>query len=59
MLAEQVPEEHGAMNNGEQVNDHIEEDDHTDHIGEDYGTNILIHDTFKFRMDDDADDHEK
>ena len=32
VLSEQVPEEHGAMNNGEQVNDHIEEDDHTDNI---------------------------
>ena len=32
VLSEQVLEEHGAMNNGEQVNDHIEEDDHTDNI---------------------------
>ena len=46
------------MNNGEQVNDHIEEDDHTDNIVEDDGTNTLIHDTFNVRMDDDDDDHE-
>ena len=26
VISEQVPEEHGAMDNGEQVNDHIEED---------------------------------
>ena len=44
MLLEQVPEEHGAMNNGEQLNDHIEEDDHTDNIVEDDGTNTFIHD---------------
>ena len=45
MLSEQVPEEHGApMLNGEKVNDHIEEDDHTDNIVEDDGTNTLIHD---------------
>ena len=59
MLPEQVPEEHGAMNNGEQVNDHIEEDDHTDNIVEYDGTNTLIHDTFNVIMDDDHDhDHE-
>ena len=58
VLSEQVPKEHGAMNNGEQVNDHIEEDDHTDNIVEDDGTNTLIHDTFNVRMDDDDDDHE-
>ena len=39
MLSEHGPEEHGAMNNGEQVNDHIEEDDHTDNTVEDDGTN--------------------
>ena len=39
------------MNNGEQVNDHIEEDDHTDNIVEDDGTNTLIHDTFNVIMD--------
>ena len=38
--------EHGAMNNEEQGNDHIEED----------STNTLIHDTFNVRMDD-YDDH--
>ena len=43
-LWKQVLEEHGDMNNGEQVNDHIEEDDHTDNIVEDGGTNTLIHD---------------
>ena len=41
------------MNNGEQVNDHIEEDDNTDNIVEDDGTNTLIHDSFNVRMDDD------
>ena len=49
--------DHGAMNNEEQVNDHIEEGDHTDNIFEDDGTNTLIHDTFNVRMDDDV-DHE-
>ena len=59
MLSEQVPKEHGAMNNGEQVNDPIEEDDHTDIIVEDDGTHTLIHDSFNVRMDDDDDgDHE-
>ena len=47
-----------SMNNGEQVNDHIEEDDHTDNIVEYDGTNTLIHDTFNVTMDDDDDDHE-
>ena len=46
------------MNNGEQVNDHIEEDDHTDNIVEDDGTNTLTHDTFNVRMDDHDHDHE-
>ena len=55
MLSEQVLEEHGAMINGEQVNDHIEEDDTTDTIIECNGTNTLIHDTFNVRMDDDDD----
>ena len=59
MLSEQVPKEHGAMLNGEQVNNPIEEDDHTDNAVEDYGTNTLIHDSFNVRMDDeDDDDHE-
>ena len=58
MLSEQVLEEHGAMNNGEQVNDHIEEDDYIDNIVEDDGANTLIHYTFNVRMDDDDDDHE-
>ena len=58
VLLEKVSEEHGAMNNGEHVNDHIEEDDHTDNIVEDDGRNKLIRDTFNVRMDDDNDDHE-
>ena len=45
------------MNNGEQVNDHIEEDDHTDNIVEYDGTNTLIHDSFNVRMDDDDDEN--
>ena len=57
VLSEQVPEEHGAMNNGEQVNDSIEEDDHTDNVVEDDGTNILIHDSFNVIMDDDDDNY--
>ena len=44
------------MLNGEQVNNLIEEDDHTDNIVEDDGTNTLIHDSFNVRMDDDNDD---
>ena len=56
MLSEQAPMEHGAMNNEEQVNDHIEKDDNIDNIGEDGSTNTLIHDTFNVRMDDH--DHE-
>ena len=44
MLSEQVSGDHGAsMLNGEQVNDHIEEDDHTNKLVEDDGTNTLIH----------------
>ena len=58
VLSEQVSEEHGAMNNGEQVNYHIEEDDHSDNIAEYDGTNTLIHDAFNVRMDDDDHDHE-
>ena len=47
------------MLNGEQVNDPIEEDDHTDSIVEDDETNTLIHDSFNVRMDyDDDDDYE-
>ena len=47
------------MFNGEQVIDHIEEDDHTDNAVEDDGTQTLIHDSFNVRMDDyDGDDHE-
>ena len=56
MLSEQVLEEYGSMNNGEKVNDQIEEVDHTDIIVEDDGTNTLIHDSFNVRMDDDDDD---
>ena len=44
------------MINGEQVNDPIEEDDHTDNVVEDDDTNTLIHDSFNVRMDDDDDD---
>ena len=44
------------MFNGEQVIDHIEEDDDTDTVVEDDGTNTLIHDSFNVRMDDDDDD---
>ena len=58
MLPQQVRE---AMNiNGEQVNDHIEEDDHTDNIIEDDVTNTLIHDSFNVGMvdvDHDDDDN--
>ena len=57
VLAVQALEEHGALNIEDQVNDHIEEDDHTNNISEDDGTNTLIHDAFNVRMDDD-DDHE-
>ena len=57
MLSEQVPEEHGAMLNGEQVNDHIEKYNHTDNVVEDDGTNILIHDSFNVIMDDDDDNY--
>ena len=39
------------------MNDHIEQDDHTDNVVEDDGTNTLIHDSFNVRMDDDH-DHE-
>ena len=46
------------MNNEEQVNDHIEEDAHTNNIVEDDSTNTLIYDTFNVRMDDDDDEHE-
>ena len=43
------------MFNGEQVNDHIEQDDHADDVMEDDGTNTLIHDSFNVIMDDDDD----
>ena len=47
------------MINGEQINDHVEEDDHTNNVVEDYGTHTLIHDSFNVKMDnDDDDDHE-
>ena len=46
------------MFNGEQVNDHIEQDYHTDNVVEDDGTNTLIHDSFNVRMDDDDVDNE-
>ena len=46
------------MFNGEQVNDHIEQDDHADDVIEDDGTNTLIHDSFNIRMDDDDVDNE-
>jgi hypothetical protein len=57
VVAEQAPKEHGAANIEDQVNDHMEEDDHADNMVEDDGTNTLIHDTFNVRMDVD-DDHE-
>ena len=44
------------MFNGEQVNDHIEQDDDADNVIEDDGTNTLIHDSFNVRMDDEDDD---
>ena len=56
MLSEQAPIDHGVMNNEEQVNDHIEEDDHNDNIVENDGTNKLIHDSFNVRIDEDNDD---
>ena len=60
VLPEQVSEERGAMLNGEQVNDPIEEDDQTDNVVEYDGTNTLIHDPFNVRIDDgDDDDNEK
>ena len=43
-ISEQVPKEHGAMLNGEQVNDPIKEDAHTDNVVEYHGTNTSIHD---------------
>ena len=47
------------MFNGEQVNDDIEQDDHTNNVVEDDGTNTLIHDSFNVIMDDyDDDDNE-
>ena len=56
VLSEQVPNDHGAsMFNGKQVNDHFEEDGHTDNVVEDDGTNTLIHHSFNIRMDDDDD----
>ena len=44
------------MFSGGQVNDHIEQDDHTDNVVEDDDTNTLIHDSFNVIMDDDDDD---
>ena len=32
VLAKQAPKEHGALNIEDQVNDHIEEDDHMDKL---------------------------
>ena len=59
VLSEQAMMDHGAIINGEQVNDPIEVDDHTDNVVEDDGTNTLIHNSFNVRMDDyDDDDHE-
>ena len=56
VISEQVPEDHGAcMFNGVQVIEHIEEDDHTDNVVEDDGTNTLIRDSFNVIMDDDDD----
>ena len=55
MLSEQVQDQdHGAcIFNGEQVNDHIEQDDHDDNVIEDDGTNTLIHYSFNVRINDD------
>ena len=55
-LSEQVTQEHGDILNGEQVNNHIEEDDHADNIVEDDGTNALIRNSFNVRMDAHDDD---
>ena len=55
VLLWQVPEEQRAMNNVEHLNDHIEENDHTNNIVEDDGTNKLIHDSFNVRIDADDD----
>ena len=55
VLSEQVQDHGACMFNGEQVNDHIEQDDHTDSVIEDDGTNTLIHDSFNVRMDYDDD----
>ena len=46
------------MLNGEQVNNLIEEDDHTNNVVEDDDTNTLIYDSFNARMDDDYDDND-
>ena len=56
VVAEQASEEHGVVNTKDQVNDHMEDDDHVDNIVEDDDTNTLIHDIFNVRMDND--DHE-
>ena len=57
MLSKQVQDQdHGvSIFNGEQVIDHIEEDDHIDNVVEADGTNTLIHDSFNIIMDDDDD----
>ena len=57
MLSEQVQDQdHGAcMFNGEQVNDHIGQDDHDNDVIEYDGTNTLICDSFNIIMDDDDD----
>jgi hypothetical protein len=56
VVSEQASEEHGVVNTEDQVNDHMEDDDHDDNIIEDDGTNTLICETFNVRMDND--DHE-
>ena len=56
MLSEQALMDHGAMNNEEQLNDHIDKDNHIGDTVEDDSTNTLTHHTFNVRMDDD-DDH--
>ena len=43
------------MFNGEQVNDHIKQDDHADDVIEDDGKNTLIHDSLNVRMDNEDD----
>jgi hypothetical protein len=56
VVAEHESEEYGVANTEDQVNDHMEDNDHANNIFEDDVTNSLINDTFNVRMEDD--DHE-